>query len=251
MAPKPGVSLFGYALCMVTTGVFDVKSNIPPEWRPNLRQPFTAYAISSFFYTAVGTPFCGTRERLRPPVLPASARLSSGRPPASAGFGPMGSLGRDAPQPASAALPPRPRPEPRPARAATHLSLLAPRPTLSPPPRRRSPHALPDISVPAGGTAWLARRVRDGRGDLTLTLALTLALALALALTLNLILTLTRYATAEAVLICLQVAVDPNLDPEPDLGPDSHPTPDPKAAHRSIWSANLTLTLTPTLSLTL
>ena len=247
MAPKPGVSLFGYALCMVTTGVFDVKSNIPPEWRPNLRQPFTAYAISSFFYTAVGTPFCGTRERLRPPVLPASARLSSGRPPASAGFGPMGSLGRDAPQPASAALPPRPRPEPRPARAATHLSLLAPRPTLSPPPRRRSPHALSDISVPAGGTAWLARRVRDGRGDLTLALAL----ALALALTLNLILTLTRYATAEAVLICLQVAVDPNPDPEPDLGPDSHPTPDPKPAHRSIWSANLTLTLTPTLSLTL
>ena len=56
MAPKPGVSLFGYALCMVTTGVFDVKSNIPPEWRPNLRQPFTAYAISSFFYTLVGTP---------------------------------------------------------------------------------------------------------------------------------------------------------------------------------------------------
>jgi hypothetical protein len=54
MAPKPGVSLFAYALCMITTGVFDVKSNIPPEWRPNLRQPFTAYAISSFFYTAVG-----------------------------------------------------------------------------------------------------------------------------------------------------------------------------------------------------
>ena len=87
MAPKPGVSLFGYALCMVTTGVFDVKSNIPPEWRPNLRQPFTAYAISSFFYTAVGTrsvEHVGGPGQPRPPVRPASARLSSGRPPASA-----------------------------------------------------------------------------------------------------------------------------------------------------------------------
>ena len=87
MAPKPGVSLFGYALCMVTTGVFDVKSNIPPEWRPNLRQPFTAYAISSFFYTAVGTPsveHVGGSGQPRPPIRPASARLSSGRPPASA-----------------------------------------------------------------------------------------------------------------------------------------------------------------------
>ena len=93
MAPKPGISLFAYALCMITTGVFDVKSNIPPEWRPNLRQPFTAYAISSFFYTAVGIALCGTQppKRLRPldpSVRPASARSSSGRPPASAGLGP-------------------------------------------------------------------------------------------------------------------------------------------------------------------
>ena len=59
MAPKPGVNLFRYALCMITTGVFDVKSNIPPAWRPNLRQPYTAYAVSSFFYTAVGIAPCG------------------------------------------------------------------------------------------------------------------------------------------------------------------------------------------------
>ena len=88
MAPKPGVNLFRYALCMITTGVFDVKSNIPPAWRPNLRQPFTAYAISSFFYTAVGIALCGTQpprqlRPRRPSARPASARSSSGRPPAS------------------------------------------------------------------------------------------------------------------------------------------------------------------------
>ena len=154
MAPKPGVSLFGYALCMVTTGVFDVKSNIPPEWRPNLRQPFTAYAISSFFYTLVGTPSVEhVRGSGQPrPSSPARQRQVELRAASSlGGLGPMGSLGRD-----TAALQPRPRPDPRPPRAGTHLSIPAPRPTLSPPPRRRRPHAPPDISVPAGRAAWLA-----------------------------------------------------------------------------------------------
>lgn len=54
MAPKPGANLFLFALYMVTVGVFKTASTIPPEWRPNLSQPFTAYAVSSFFYTATG-----------------------------------------------------------------------------------------------------------------------------------------------------------------------------------------------------
>ena len=54
MAIKPGTNLFAFALYMVTVGVFKQDSNIPPEWRANLRQPFTAYAVSSFFYTAAG-----------------------------------------------------------------------------------------------------------------------------------------------------------------------------------------------------
>ena len=43
-----------HAAYMVTIGIFNKKSVVPPKWRPELRQPFTSYALSSWFYSAVG-----------------------------------------------------------------------------------------------------------------------------------------------------------------------------------------------------
>ena len=52
--PKPGQNLFLHALYMVTVGVFNTASTVNPAWRKNLSQPYTAYAVSSLFYTAAG-----------------------------------------------------------------------------------------------------------------------------------------------------------------------------------------------------
>ena len=54
-APKPGGSLVLHALYMISIGIFNTASATPPSWRPNLTQRYTAYALSSLFYTAAGT----------------------------------------------------------------------------------------------------------------------------------------------------------------------------------------------------
>ena len=52
--PKPGANLLKHALYMITIGIFNTASTVPPKWRKDLKAPFTAYAISSLFYSFVG-----------------------------------------------------------------------------------------------------------------------------------------------------------------------------------------------------
>ena len=202
MAPKPGVSLFAYALCMVTTGVFDVKSNIPPEWRPNLRQPFTAYAISSFFYTAVGIhPLWNTAASAASATSPFSpARQRQIKLSAASSLGRPRPLGRSEPpyicSPISAALQPRPRPAPRPPHTAPRA------------PPRTSRYSRPDRRCSR-------RRVA---GVVTLCQIYLCPLAAPPGWPV-------RYAATEAVLICLQV---PAPAPAPARAPAPAPEPEPE-----------------------
>ena len=52
--PKPGANLLKHALYMITIGIFNKASTVPPKWRKDLKPPFTAYALSSLFYSVVG-----------------------------------------------------------------------------------------------------------------------------------------------------------------------------------------------------
>lgn len=52
--PRIYDNLIVHALYMVTVGVFATRSTVNPKWRPNLTQRFTAYALSSLFYSAAG-----------------------------------------------------------------------------------------------------------------------------------------------------------------------------------------------------
>ena len=185
MAPKPGVNLFRYALCMITTGVFDVKSNIPPAWRPNLRQPYTAYAVSSFFYTAVGIAPCGRAAQdasaTSPFRTPRQRRIQL-RAAASLG---------------------------RPRQIGMIWAALSAAPSLQPSERRprpapQPPHAAARAPPPASRRSRPDRRCGRRRVAGLVTLCQIYLCPLAAPPGWPV-----RYATTEAVLICLQVPFAP------------------------------------------
>ena len=108
---------------------------------------------------------------------------------------------------------------PRATRAATHLSVLSPRPTLLPPPCRRDRCASPDISVSSRRLARLAGQIRGGRGcPHLLTGTRTRTRTRTLTLNLTAILTLTPN---------LRTGVSGATDPTPTPNPDPDPDPDP------------------------
>ena len=52
--PKPGANLVAHALYMVTVGIFNTASTVPPKWRKDLKARSTPYALSSLFFCVVG-----------------------------------------------------------------------------------------------------------------------------------------------------------------------------------------------------